>query len=160
MSFGLAGRHVAAIDFYLFEPNPNLVSSIKRTRTLSQTAPADAVRLSFAPKAPAVSSPADAEQETRENAPTPLNSRGRGVDGFHLASRTGTTGDVSPVLLSHSIGLRSLVRAVGVGRAVPAVARSVLGRRRSPLPEGIGQESGIRLPKPFPQRNLGVPAHG
>jgi FkbM family methyltransferase len=31
LSFGLAGRHGVAIDFHLFEPNPKLVSSIKRT---------------------------------------------------------------------------------------------------------------------------------
>lgn len=29
LSFGLAGRHGAAIDFHLFEPNPKLVASIK-----------------------------------------------------------------------------------------------------------------------------------
>ena len=31
LSFGLAGRHGAAIDFHLFEPNPKLVSSIEKT---------------------------------------------------------------------------------------------------------------------------------
>src|SRR5262245_46815096 len=31
LSFGLAGRHGAAIDFHLFEPNPSLVSSIEKT---------------------------------------------------------------------------------------------------------------------------------
>jgi FkbM family methyltransferase len=31
LSFGLAGRHGATIDFHLFEPNPKLVSSIEKT---------------------------------------------------------------------------------------------------------------------------------
>jgi FkbM family methyltransferase len=31
LSFGLAGRHGAAIDFHLFEPNPKLVSSIEKS---------------------------------------------------------------------------------------------------------------------------------
>jgi FkbM family methyltransferase len=31
LSFGLAGRHGAAIDFHLFEPNQKLVSSIEKT---------------------------------------------------------------------------------------------------------------------------------
>jgi FkbM family methyltransferase len=31
LSFGLAGRHGAAIDFHLFEPHPKLVSSIEKT---------------------------------------------------------------------------------------------------------------------------------
>jgi hypothetical protein len=35
-----------------------------------------------------------------------------------------------------------------------------VGRCWSPLPDRIGEESGIRFPKPFPQRNLGVPTHG
>jgi len=34
LSFGLAGRHGAAIDFHLFEPNPKLVDSIEKTRSL------------------------------------------------------------------------------------------------------------------------------
>lgn len=34
LSFGLAGRHGAAIDFHLFEPNPKLVASVEKTRPL------------------------------------------------------------------------------------------------------------------------------
>ena len=34
LSFGLAGRHGATIDFHLFEPNPVLIGSIERTRQL------------------------------------------------------------------------------------------------------------------------------
>ena len=34
LSFGLAGRHGAAIDFHLLEPNPTLVRTIGRTRIL------------------------------------------------------------------------------------------------------------------------------
>jgi FkbM family methyltransferase len=34
LSFGLAGRHGAAIDFHLFEPNPALVNTISRTKAL------------------------------------------------------------------------------------------------------------------------------
>lgn len=32
LSFGLAGRHGASIDFHLFEPNPSLASAIQRSR--------------------------------------------------------------------------------------------------------------------------------
>jgi FkbM family methyltransferase len=31
LSFGLAGRHGAAVDFHLFEPNPKLTASIRKT---------------------------------------------------------------------------------------------------------------------------------
>ena len=34
LSFGLAGRHGAAIDFHLFEPNPRLLETIARSRQL------------------------------------------------------------------------------------------------------------------------------
>ena len=34
LSLGLAGRHGTAIDFHLFEPNPKLVASIKRSAAL------------------------------------------------------------------------------------------------------------------------------
>lgn len=34
LSFGLAGRHGAAIDFHLFEPNAKLVASIEKTQPL------------------------------------------------------------------------------------------------------------------------------
>jgi FkbM family methyltransferase len=34
LSFGLAGRHGAAIDFHLFEPNPTMVASIRKTSAL------------------------------------------------------------------------------------------------------------------------------
>jgi FkbM family methyltransferase len=37
LSFGLAGRHGALIDFHLFEPNPTLVYSIEKTLTLYPT---------------------------------------------------------------------------------------------------------------------------
>jgi FkbM family methyltransferase len=34
LSFGMAGKHGAAIDFHLFEPIPRLVASIEKTRAL------------------------------------------------------------------------------------------------------------------------------
>ena len=34
LSFGMAGRHGAAIDFHLFEPIPRLVASIEKTKAL------------------------------------------------------------------------------------------------------------------------------
>jgi FkbM family methyltransferase len=34
LSFGLAGRHGKKVDFHLFEPNPKLIDSIKRSCTL------------------------------------------------------------------------------------------------------------------------------
>jgi FkbM family methyltransferase len=34
LSFGLAARHGSAVDFHLFEPNPKLVASIEKTKSL------------------------------------------------------------------------------------------------------------------------------
>lgn len=37
LSFGLAGRHEGRIDFHLFEPNPKLVDSIRKSQALYPT---------------------------------------------------------------------------------------------------------------------------